>query len=33
MLFAPQEMAIGVVTGIVGAPLLLVLLNRARRKD
>lgn len=30
MLFAPQEMAIGVVTGVVGAPLLLVLLNRSR---
>lgn len=29
-LFAPQEMAIGVVTGLVGAPLLLLLLNRAR---
>lgn len=28
-LFAPQEMAIGVVTGLVGAPLLLLLLNRA----
>lgn len=29
-LFAPQEMAIGVVTGIVGAPLLLLLLRRTR---
>ena len=31
MLFAPQEMAIGVVTGIVGAPLLLLLLHSSRR--
>lgn len=28
MLFAPGEMAIGVVTGVVGAPLLLILLRR-----
>ena len=31
MLFAPQEMAIGVVTGIVGAPLLLLLLHGVRQ--
>lgn len=31
MLFAPSEMAIGVVTGVVGAPLLLVLLRRTNR--
>ncbi|WP_417309071.1 FecCD family ABC transporter permease, partial [Devosia sp.] len=32
MLFAPTEMAIGVVTGITGAPLMLLLLRQANRQ-
>ena len=31
LLFAPQEMAIGVVTGVVGAPFLLFIMHRAGR--
>ena len=33
LLFAPREMAIGVVTGLVGTPLLLIMMRRMARRS